>query len=364
MPDAIDTTDGVASFADSRTDRFGRVDAWHKLGTAFGRTMTVNECLDAAHLRGWDVRTVPLRADISEIDNSGGMGATLRTPAQLATVPDKRLVLRTNPVNGGTEPLGVVGNRWTPFQNEDTTGMLSALVDEGGAHLETGGALRGGRDTFVTMRMPAHMEFRSPRTGELDVTDLYLSVLNNHNGEAPLRALISPVRIVCANTQRMAEDSARASVSLRHTGEPLKRLEEVRALLGLTFTYRDAFVEQMEALIDREMDSVEVLDVIEDVWGVGAAMTEKQEHNRTEAAARVFDVYQTSTTVAPFYGTAAGVYNAVTEYLDHFSPLGGKKADGEEAAIRRARRTLLSSDLADLKAKAFSALLSPVPLPV
>lgn len=53
----------------------------------------------------------------------------------------------------------------------------------------------------------------------------------------------------------------------------------------------------------------------------------------------------------------------MTEYLDHFSPLGGKKVTGEEAAIRRARRTLLSADLADVKAKAFSALL-PVPLPV
>jgi phage/plasmid-like protein (TIGR03299 family) len=363
MPHAIDTTDGVSSFADSRTDRSGRVDAWHKLGTAFGRTMTVDECLDAAHLRGWDVRKIPLRADISEIDNSDGMGATLRTPAQLALVPDRHLVLRTNPVNGKTEPLGTVGNRWTPFQNEDTTGLLGALVDEGGAHLETGAALRGGRDTFVTMRMPNHMEFRSPITGKLDVTDLYISVLNNHDGSAPLRALISPVRIVCGNTQRMAEASARASVSLRHTGEPLKRLAEVRALLGLTFTYRDVFVEQMEALIARQMDSIEVLDVIEDVWGVGAATTERQEKNRTEAAANVFEVYQTSTTVKPFYGTAAGAYNAVTEYPDHFSPLGGRRSL-EDPAIRRARRTLLSTDLSDLKAKAFSALLPSKLLPV
>lgn len=68
---------------------------------------------------------------------------------------------------------------------------------------------------------------------------------------------------------------------------------------------------------------------------------------------------RTAETVAPFRGTAFGVYNAVTEYLDHVAPLAGAaaKAEGEEAAIKRAQRTLMSNDLGDMKAKAFTALL-------
>lgn len=348
MGHEIDTTDGVSSFADARTDAHGRVDAWHKLGTPVGHLMTVDEALDAAHLRGWDVRKEPL---VAKVDHPV-------IGYKLVEVPDRHLVLRTNPINGQPEPLGVVGNRWTPFHNEDTTGLLNALVDEGGAGLETAGALRGGRDTFVTMRMPGHMEFRSPVTGELDATDLFISVLNNHTGEAPLRALISPVRIVCANTQRMAEGSARSSVSLRHVGDPRARLEEIRALLGLTFAYRDTFVEQCEALIASQLDTVQVLDIMEDIWGAPAARTEAEAKSRKAKAATVHDVYMTSPTVAPFFGTAYGAYNAVTEYLDHLSPVAGSKADSdEERAVKRAQRTLMSGDLADLKGRAFSALL-------
>ena len=346
MGHELDITDGQASYADSRVDSQGRVDAWHKLGTPVGHAMTVDEALDAAHMRGWDVRTEPLTASVTLPD-----GTTVALP-----VPDRQLVLRTNPINAATEALGVVGMRYTPFANETTTGLLEKLVDAGGAHVETIGALRGGRDTFVTMRMPGHMEFRSPITGALDTTDLYISVLNNHTGQAPLRALIAPVRIVCANTQRMAENAARSVVTLRHTGDPAARMREVRELLGLTFAYRDTYVEQCERLIARELDSVVVLDVIEDVFGVKAATTERQETPRKERAGEVIDLYRTSPTVAPFKGTAYGVYNAVTEYLDHYAPVAAVKASDEEKAIMRARRTLMSADQAEMKGRAFSLL--------
>ncbi|QJD51393.1 hypothetical protein SEA_RAWRGERTHAT_90 [Mycobacterium phage RawrgerThat] len=347
MAHELDTTGGVTSFADSRVDKHGRVDAWHKLGTPVGHLMTVDEALDAAHMRGWDVRTEPLKATYLGEDGH----------PYVLPVPDRNVVLRTNPINKRPEALGVVGNRWVPFANEQTTELLGGLVDQGGAHIETIGALRGGRDTFVTMKLPSHMEFRSPVTGELDVTDLYINILNNHTGEAPLRALIAPVRIVCANTQRMAEGSARSSVSLRHTGSPDTRLAEIRNLLGLTFAYRDTFVEQVEQLIKREMDSkVVVLEVLEDIWNVKGAQTKKQADARKARAAQVFNLYDSAPTVAPFKGTAFGVYNAVTEFLDHVAPVAGK-ADAEEQAIKRAQRTLMSTDLADMKAKAFTALL-------
>ena len=352
MAHELDTTDGITSFADSRTRTINGVevtDAWHRLGTPVGHLMTVDEALDAAHLRGWDVRKEPLVANVETED-----GSVLALP-----VPDRHAVIRTNPVNQKAEALGVVGNRWTPFQNEDTTALLSAIVDEGGAHIETAGALRGGRDTFVTMKLPDSMEFRSPTTGELDVTELYINVLNNHTGEYPLRGLISPVRIVCANTQRMAEGAARSMVSLRHTGDPKARLAEIRALLGLTFAYRDTFVEQCETLIARSVDNVVVLEVIEDVFGVNAATTEKQAEGRKETALTVLDNYTQSPTVRPFFGTAFGAYNAITEYLDHQAPLaGGKLLTEEEAAIRRAQRTLNSVDLGTMKANAMSALLA------
>lgn len=343
----LDITNGIASFADSRVDANGQVDAWHKLGTPVGHLMTVDEALDAAHMRGWDVRKEPLTARVPMPDG---------TVADMV-VPDRYLTLRTNPHTGQPEPLGVVGNHWTPFQNEQTTALLGDLTEASGGHIETIGALDGGRRTFVTMAMPSWMTFTAP-DGSEDRHDLYVSVFNSHDGSSSLVAQISPVRVVCANTHRMAERLAVSRVALRHTGSPTARLAEVRRLLGLTFDYRDNYVEQVERLIERQLDPVQVIDVIEDVWGVPAATTERQEARRKEMAAMVYDHYQQSVTVRPFHGTAAGVYNAVTEWLDHFRPVKGKDITDEEAAVRRAQATLNSETVHALKERTFSALLA------
>jgi len=58
MAHELDSTNGVVSFANSRTD------AWHRLGQSVGHAMTAREALDAAHLSGWNVRKMPLQIKI------------------------------------------------------------------------------------------------------------------------------------------------------------------------------------------------------------------------------------------------------------------------------------------------------------
>ena len=57
MAHELDSTNGVVSFANSRTD------AWHRLGQSVGHAMTAREALDAAHLSGWNVRKMALNQD-------------------------------------------------------------------------------------------------------------------------------------------------------------------------------------------------------------------------------------------------------------------------------------------------------------
>lgn len=344
MAHEIDTTDGVSSYADSSARADGKTSAWHRLGQTIGREMTPDEALDLANMRGWDVRKMPLVASIP----SAGGGYPVNVE-----VPNKHLIVRTNPVNGATEPLGVIGNWWQPFQNEETTALLYDITEQSGAHIATIGGLDGGRRTFVTMKMPDFMEFTSPVTGGKDITELYLAVFNHHDGQGALRAVISPVRVVCANTQRMAESCAVSSVSIRHTGTPSARLAQVRELLGVTFRYQDTFVEECQRLIAREMSDAEVLAAFTDIVVNNEAATERKMERRVEKASQIMELYRTSDTVEMFRGTAFGAYNAVTEYADHFMPVAGK---GNEAD-KRALRTLSSNTLADLKGRAFATLL-------
>jgi len=48
-------------------------------------------------------------------------------------VPEHFATIRTNPVTGRPDVLGVVGRGYTPIQNEEHAALLDALVDESGS---------------------------------------------------------------------------------------------------------------------------------------------------------------------------------------------------------------------------------------
>lgn len=325
-----------------------RVDAFHRLGTAIPAGMTVAEAMTHAHMDNWNVRKQPLVANVH-----GGLSEGFED-VPLA-VRGKFVVVRDNPFTGRVQPLGIVGNKWTPFQNEASTGLLTNIVDESEAELSTVGVMDEGRKTFVSMRLPGHMEFISPVTGEADRTDLYLTVFNTHDGTGAMSVVLSPVRVMCCNQQRMTERHARSRFTLRHSGNASAKMAEVRSLLGLTFKYQDTFAAECQAMIDRELENEQVFAALRDVFGVEGAKTEAQASRRTETASMVFEVYKQSDTVAPFRGTAFGAYNAVTEYADHYMRV--RTRGGEEAELDlRAARSLGSAAVSDLKARAFDTL--------
>lgn len=321
-----------------------RMPAFHALGTRIPEGMSVDDALDYAHMKGWNVRKLPLN-DISLLDTDG--------QHKTLTIPQKWAAVRTNPFTGNAEALGTVGRLWQPFQNEDLTALLQDLMDESHGQLDTLGVLGGGRSTFISMKMPGHMEFISPVDGSKDVTDLYIALFNHHDGNGALKGVVTPLRISCANMQRMAVDGAKSSFTLRHTNSARIRLAEVRGVLNLTFKYQDTFVEQCENLIAREMDENRVFDAVRNLFKVDEPdITERVKTSRVNTSAKVLELYRTSPSVAPFMGTAYGVYNAVTEYADHYSRVGRK---GDVMTLR-ATRSMTDGWVNDLKAQAFRSL--------
>jgi hypothetical protein len=173
MAHELDITNGIASFA-------ARTDAWHRLGQIVGHAMTAEEALAAAHLSGWNVRKTALVVPQEPVITDNGV----TTPAPLP-VDDHYATVRTNPITGNIDVLGVVGSKYEPVQNEESCALLNALTDESGAVFETAGALRGGREIFVTMRLPESMTFDGI-DGSKDRTDFMLAALNSHDGYLPL----------------------------------------------------------------------------------------------------------------------------------------------------------------------------------
>lgn len=333
MSHELDTTNGVTSFA-------ARESAWHRLGTTFGELMTAEQALTAAHLADWNVRKLDLTAH--QLDADGV--TTLDVPAHKATA-------RTNPVTGATEILGTVGKGYAPVQNEEQAAFLSALVDEGGAFIETAGALRGGRSVFVTCKLPTSMLI-----GGVDRVDLYLAALNGHDGSTAFKAIASPVRVVCANTENAALRRAAQSWSTRHTTNATRAIDEARQSLSLTFAYAAAFEAEAEAMIQTSVADDEFEQIIAGLYG--APTDTDTARTRTSKIAKLDTIrglYHDAPTQDGVRGTRWGVYNAVTEFEDWSTPV---KALGGDKNLRRALRAV-DGDGVTRKNAAFELLRVP-----
>jgi hypothetical protein len=114
---------------------------------------------------------VPQEPIITEQKNGG-----VTTPAPLA-VPDQDATVRTNPITGELNVLGVVAASTNRFR---TRSPALCWMPSSRVGLTTKpGALRGGRETFVTMRLSEPMTFDGV-DGSKDRTDFYLAALNSH----------------------------------------------------------------------------------------------------------------------------------------------------------------------------------------
>ena len=340
----LDITDDITSFADSRTD------AWHQLGQQVNHLMTAEEVIREAQMADWDVRKIP--AFGQEPPVLGEDGVTVPPPI-LAS--DRFMTVRTNPVNGRTDYLGVVGPVWQPIQNEETAELLDAIVDESGAHFETAGALDGGRRTFVTMKLPSSIELRG-HDGTIDRTDLYFAGLNDHTGQNALRGIITPVRIVCGNTETAGLRQAKANFSIRHTLSAATAIGVAREALGLTWRYVEEFEKEVEKLYAQEMTTSEMRTFAGAVMGLDTADTDRQRNSRQVHVSNLMKLWSGAPTITNIAGTKWGAYNTVTEYADHYMPV--RKGDGRTspASLRAARTLTQGSTTQGLKLKAFELL--------
>jgi phage/plasmid-like protein (TIGR03299 family) len=289
-----------------------RLDAWHRLGTVLPDVFDAQTALDTAHLSGWNVHK-------EEMTTVGGI-----------IVPEKFANVRTNPYTGDAEVLGVSGTQYVPVQNEEHVELLNTLVDESGAIFETAGSLNGGKDVFVTMKLPETMKI-----GGVDEVEVNIAALNNHSGDKAFRLLTTPVRIVCANTQKAAIRNAWSNFNIHHTKSATGRIEEARQALGLTFKYVDDFEAEAEKMIQETMKEAEFAKLMDELVGVpNLEKNDRTTKSTLQAREDLLYCFADSPTSKGIRNTKWGAYQAVTEWTDHMYPVRGDDKD-----IKRALRT-------------------------
>jgi phage/plasmid-like protein (TIGR03299 family) len=146
------------------------------------------------------------------------------------------------------QKLGIVGASYVPVQNRDSFEFTDALVDEGLMRYHTAGSLRNGQRIWLLGKIGQSDIL--PK----DVLDRYLLLWNTHDGSGALRALFTSVRVVCANTARIALTQGKGEgVYLRHTTNIKNRLEKAKEVLGLANKEFDKFIDFAKELTRLKM---------------------------------------------------------------------------------------------------------------
>lgn len=313
-----------------------REDAWHRLGTVLPDSFTAEEAMKFAHLADWDVRKQPLYT--SDILST-----------QPLPIKDRFATIRTNPWTKQPEVLGVVGSKYTPIQNEDHADLLNALVDESGAHFETAGSIKGGTQTFMTMKLP-----QSIKIGGFDEIQPYIIALNSHDGSMAFQFLISPIRVVCANTQAAAIRNAKSRFSVKHTKNGTKSIiAQAREALGMTYEYLESFERLAQEMIQRELTTDQFIELVDNLLPLSEDSSELIINRVGAERVRLINLFEQSETMNEIRGTVWSGYQAVTEYLDHYRTVMGK--DANQSNIYRALQAVNGTS-EEIKSRAFALL--------
>lgn len=274
---------------------------WHRLGTVLDNPPTVAEALQAAGL-DWTVSTEPLFARVPRLGKGGDI-------MLVDTLVPSRAVVRDD----SGEILGVVGKGFAPLQNADALAWFQPWLDSGLVSLETAGSLRGGRIVWALARIVSDPIVVRGH----DTVNKYVLIAHGHDGTLAVRAGLTPIRVVCANTLGFALASG-SLFRLAHRKGITDRMVEVAAAIS-----------RMDERLNEQGEGYRLLAAADVTGGeerlvefLGAAyrqpLADVRKGRRFSEVSELF-ASGTGQDLPGAKGTYWGLYNALAQYTSHVS---------------------------------------------
>jgi phage/plasmid-like protein (TIGR03299 family) len=284
--------------------------AWHRMGTILPDKFTAENAILYANM-GYVVAKAPLYAKFSDDrrlpDNERG-----------CLVEDNFATYRTDT----KDIFGVVGSRYEVVQNKDAFGFFDSIVGEGKAIYETAGVLGKGETIFLSAKLPNNIELPGK-----DLVALYVLLSMGHDGLRSVSAMLTPTRVVCANTLAIALSNGQNKVIIKHTKSALDRIKEAGKVMGLVTKTSDVTSELLNAMAkvkitDEQLKEYVTMVFLNEEERKRLALT--GDHRIAEIPTRTIGVMEQ---VAEYYysgvgqdtlstkGTLFGAYSGVTGWL-------------------------------------------------
>lgn len=281
--------DGQVEFAYLERDGL----PWHGLGQAMPEGASIDEWRKQAGME-WRIQRSKVRYAVSR-DSS----------AEFEEMPDQHVLFRSD----SKKPLGLVSEKYKVVQPSEVIEFFRDIAKAGGLELSAAGTIFGGRRFWATAKIGE----ASP-TSVKDKIGGYLLISTSADGSLATEVRRTTVRTVCQNTLAMAMKDAAASIKVSHKSvfDP----EQVKAFMGLNEAAWEAFKHQVVRLANKPVTLEAAEATTAELLGGGDKVYATAGYNK------ILDLFQGEAKGADFdgvNGSAWGLLNAYTEFVDHWS---------------------------------------------
>lgn len=272
---------------------------WHQLGNQLPARQSIDVWAKEAGM-DWSICETPVRYLADQI---GSLGSIM-------SFDDQKVLYRSDT----KAALSVVSGRYQVVQPKAVLEFYRDLSEISGFELETAGVLKEGRKFWALARTGKETSLKGH-----DVVKGYLLLATSCDGTLATTATPTTIRVVCNNTLAIALNGASSAIKVPHSTS--FDAQAVKKQLGIAVSQWDSFMYRMKTLSERKVKSHESMNYFLKVLCQTDSQVDPAQGLMNERALKkvqaLYEGQGRGSELASAQGTAWGLLNAVTEFVDH-----------------------------------------------
>lgn len=291
---------------------------WHGLGNQLTPKQPIEVWARQAGMN-WSIEQSPVRYLAGQSNHGNDthsnshLAQTLKHPKQDIIMPfDEQKVLYRSDTHA---PLSVVSQRYQVVQPREILEFYRDLTEKADFELETAGVLKGGKKLWALAKTGQSASIKGK-----DVSNGYILLATACDGTMATTAQFTSIRVVCNNTLAIALNQGNTSkqgiVKVPHNTK--FDAQSVKQQLGISISAWDEYIYQLNQLSNRKVKNAEVDRYLWQVFNDKAAPISSSFNERAMTKCKsLFEGHGRGAMLDSAKGTAFGLLNSVTEFVDH-----------------------------------------------
>ncbi len=273
---------------------------WHGLGNQLAANQPLEVWAQQSGMN-WRIEEAEVRFV------SGMAGSSL---GSIHAFPEQKVLYRSDT----KAPLSVVSSRYQVVQPESILEFYRDLTEVGGFSLETAGVLKDGKKLWALAKTGQSATLKGR-----DRVNGYLLLATACDGSLSTTAQFTSVRVVCNNTLAIALGDSTGAVKVPHRSH--FDAQAVKRQLGIAISSWDGFMARVKALSECPVSDTAAETFLRRVLTYpttsGSTPAPATNDSAIKAVQELFAGRGKGADMASAAGTAWGLLNSVTEFVDH-----------------------------------------------